>query len=126
MQVKFINGALVIDGPESVNGQAVAPADFSDKPLSVELEDSFYIALDKDGLLARSVSVNIADRKTVAVLVGNWVAEGFHPQPVDLKTYAKHVRALVAARKPAKNEADASAAPADDAGAPAAAGGGDI
>ncbi|WP_434716112.1 hypothetical protein [Paraburkholderia sp. A3RO-2L] len=123
MQVKFINGALVIEGADAVNGQVVNPADFSDKPLSVALEDAFYIALDKDGLLARSVSMNVADRKTVAALVGNWVAEGFHPQPVDLKTYAKHVRALVAARKPAKPEAEGSAAPADDAGAPAAAGG---
>lgn len=55
--------------------------------------------------------MSAADRKTVAALVGNWIAEGFHPQPVDLKTYAKHLRAPVAARKPGKPDvADPAAA----------------
>lgn len=108
MHLKLVNGDVVIEGASGLNGQALSPADFADKPLVVENEPAFYVALGADGLLARSVSVNAADRKTVAALIGNWIAEGFHPQPVDLKVYAKHLRALVAARKPAAAPADAS------------------
>lgn len=124
MQLKLVNGGVVIESAQALNGQALAPADFADKPLTVENEPAFYIALGEDGLLARSVSVNAADRKTVAALVGNWIAEGFHPQPVDLKGYAKHLRALVAARKPGKTDAaDPVAATGGDAGGAAAAAG---
>ncbi|RQR65523.1 hypothetical protein DIE18_03480 [Burkholderia sp. Bp9125] len=129
MQLKLVNGAVVIEGAQALDGQALTPADFADKPLTVENEPAFYIALGEDGLLARSVSVNAADRKTVAALVGNWIAEGFHPQPVDLKTYAKHLRALVAARKPGKTDAadPAAAATAGEPGnPPAGADNGDI
>jgi hypothetical protein len=124
MQLKLVNGAVVIEDAQALNGQALAPADFADKPLTVENEPAFYIALGEAGLLARSVSVNAADRKTVAALVGNWIAEGFHPQPVDLKTYAKHLRALVAARKPGKPDAadPAAAAPGGEQGGPQAGG----
>jgi hypothetical protein len=115
MQLTFSNGALVIEGAQAANGQALTPADFADKPLVVENEPAFYIALGADNLLARSVSVNAADRKTVAALIGNWIAEGFHPQPVDLKGYVKHVRALASARKPAPAPA-APAEPGADAG----------
>jgi hypothetical protein len=130
MQLKISNGAVIIEGAATANGQALEPADFADKALVVENEPAFYIALGADGLLARSVSVNAADRKTVAALVGNWIAEGFHPIPVDLKVYAKHLRALVAARKPAAAPADPATGgePAADAGAEGgkAAGDGDI
>lgn len=112
MQVKMIGNAIVIEPTDA--GQALAPQDFAEKPLTVETEPAFYVALGKTGLLERSVSVTVADRKTVAALVGNWIAEGYQPVPCDLKAYAKHVRNLVNANKPAKTEGDAPAA----AGAP--------
>jgi hypothetical protein len=119
MQLKFANGSLIIEAASSINGQALNPADFADKPLVVENEPAFYVAIGADGVLARSVSVNAADRKTVAALIGNWIAEGFHPVPVDLKQYAKLVRNLATARKPVK---EAEAGGADAGGAPAGAG----
>ncbi|MEX3983843.1 hypothetical protein AB4Y45_33195 [Paraburkholderia sp. EG287A] len=122
MQVKIVNGALVIEGLGADNGQALAPADFADKPQVVENEPAFYVALGADGLLARSVSVNAADRKTVAALVGNWIAEGFHPVPADIKQYAKLVRNLAAARKPVAVKESTEPGATADAGAAAAAG----
>lgn len=117
MQVKLIDGAVVIETSDKTSS-GLTPADFADKGLAVSNEPAFYIALDATGLLARSVSVTVEDRKTVAALVGNWIAEGFQPLPVDLKTYAKHIRNLVAANKPAKADApEGGAAPA--AGEPA-------
>ncbi len=108
MNVKLIDGALVVD-LAGADGKALTPADFADKPLTISNEPAFYIALDDKGIMVRNVSVNIADRKNVAALVGNWIAEGFTPVPVDVKGFAKHVRALVAANKPAKGEGQAPA-----------------
>jgi len=123
MQVRMIDGAIVIESAVG-NGQPLEPKNFADAPLTVDNEPAFYVALDAEGLLARSVSVTTEDRKTVAALVGNWIAEGFQPAPADLKTYAKHVRALVAARKPAKAEGELSQNAAGAAGAGAGADGG--
>lgn len=101
MQVKMIGNAIVIEPSEVA---ALSPQDFADKQVVVESEPAFYVALGQTGLLERSVSVTIEDRKTVAALVGNWIAEGYQPIPCDLKTYARYVRTLVAANKPAKSE----------------------
>lgn len=101
MQVKMIGNAIVIEPSADT---ALTPQDFADKQVVVETEPAFYVALGQSGLLERSVSVTVEDRKTVAALVGNWIAEGYQPIPCDLKTYAKHVRNLVAANKPAKPE----------------------
>lgn len=118
MQVKLIDGAVVIE--PTAQGAALTPSDFGDKQqVAIQVEPAFYIALDKNGLLARSVSVTVEDRKVVAALVGNWIAEGFQPLPVDIKAYAKHVRNLAAAHKPVKAADAGEAAPA----APAAEGG---
>lgn len=117
MQVKMIGGALVIE-PAADAPKALDTKDFADKPLTVETEPAFYVALGKTGLLERSVSVTTEDRKTVAALVGNWIAEGYQPVPCDIRAYAKHIRALAAANKPAKVEAEAGEAQAE---APAAA-----
>ncbi|GBG14887.1 uncharacterized protein NMK_2488 [Novimethylophilus kurashikiensis] len=103
MQVKMIDGAIVIE-PTKVAG--LSPQNFEDKPLTVETEPAFYVALGANGLMERSVSVTVVDRKTVAALVGNWIAEGYQPVPCDLKAYARHVRNLVAANKPAKVETE--------------------
>lgn len=112
MQVKLIDGAVVIETSDKAS-TSLTPSDFADKGLAVSSEPAFYVALDAAGLLVRSVSVTVEDRKTVAALVGNWIAEGFQPLPVDLKTYAKHVRNLVNAGKAAKAEdAPAGAPPA--------------
>lgn len=99
MQVQLIDGAIVISGLNGDQQKGLAPQDFSDKPQTVEIAPAFYVALGADGLMARSVSVTAADRKVVAALVGNWIAEGFQPIPCDIKAYAKHVRALTAAEK---------------------------
>lgn len=118
MQVKVIDNALVIDlGGES---PAMAVKDFSDKALAVSMEPAFYVALGANGLMERCVSVTITDRKAVAALVGNWIAEGFQPVPCDLKLYARHVRNLLAADKAAKAVAEVAPAPATpEAGVPA-------
>ncbi|MBK3780223.1 hypothetical protein G3A43_08130 [Paraburkholderia aspalathi] len=121
MHLKVANGSIIIEAASAINGQALTPADFADKPLVVENEPAFYVAIGADGVLARSVSVNAADRKTVAALIGNWIAEGFHPVPVDVKQYAKLVRNLATARKPVK-EAGTGAADGGEAGAAGAAG----
>lgn len=110
MKINLIDGAIVIDPTQAV--PALTPSDFADKQLVVETAPAFYVALGQTGLMERSVSVTVADRKTVAALVGNWIAEGFQPVPCDIKTYAKHVRNLAAANKPAKADGDAPAAPA--------------
>lgn len=101
MNLKMIEGALVIELGAAAGATALATADFQDKELKVVTEPAFYVALGESGLMERSVSVTAADRKTVAALVGNWIAEGFQPVPCDIKAYAKHVRNLVAAAKPA-------------------------
>lgn len=98
MQVQLIDGAIVISGLDAQQ-KGLSPQDFSDKPLTVETAPAFYVALDANGLMVRSVSVTAADRKVVAALVGNWIAEGFQPVPCDIKAYAKHVRALASAEK---------------------------
>lgn len=104
MQVKLIDNALVIDlGGED---PAMAVKDFSDKAIVVSMEPAFYVALGKTGLMERCVSVTVSDRKAVAALVGNWIAEGFQPAPCDLKLFAKHVRNLLAADKAAKAALD--------------------
>lgn len=112
MKINFIDGSIVIDPTQTA--PALAPADFADKELAVETAPAFYVALGKTGLMERSVSVTVADRKTVAALVGNWIAEGYQPVPCDLKAYAKHVRNLAAANKPAKAEDPAAAPGAGD------------
>lgn len=120
MKIQMIDGAIVIE-PTGETNNSLTPKDFADKPLAVTNEPAFYVALGADGLMKRSVSVTTEDRKTVAALVGNWIAEGFQPTPCDIRAYAKHVRALAAANKPAKEAGeggDGSAAPV----APAAGG----
>lgn len=112
MQLKLIDGALVLETSDKA-GAGLTPADFADKGLAVSNEPAFYIALDADGRMARCVSVTVEDRKNVAAMVGNWIAEGYQPQPVDLASYAKHVRALVKASKPAKVEASEGGAAGD-------------
>lgn len=121
MQVKLIDGAVVIETAETQ--ASLSTQDFADKPLVAEVtaEPAFYVALGKAGLMERCVSVTVADRKTVAALVGNWIAEGFQPVPCDTKTFAKHVRSLVAANKPAKAQSE----PSEAATAPATGEGGD-
>lgn len=135
MNISIINGAIVFD-PTTKNTADLTPGDFADKAVAVTNEPAFYVALDVNGLLARSVSVTVEDRKTVAALVGNWIAEGFQPLPCDIKKYAKYVRDLVAANKPAapaptvKTEGgdnaptggDTGGAPAEGAATPAAGG----
>lgn len=109
MQVQVIDGALVVD----LNGGAqptLAAKDFADAPLTLKVEPAFYIALGTSGLMERSVSVTVIDRKNVAALVGNWIAEGYHPLPVDSKTFGRHVRNLLAATKPAKPTVDVAVA----------------
>lgn len=121
MQVQLIDGAIVISGLDAQQ-KGLSPQDFSDKPLTVETAPAFYVALDANGLMVRSVSVTAADRKVVAALVGNWIAEGFQPVPCDIKAYAKHVRALASAEKSKTVVAGEPAATAETAEAtPAAA-----
>lgn len=107
MNLKMINGALVIEMGADGAVAGLAPADFKDKELAVVTEPAFYVALGANGLIERSVSVTTADRKTVAALVGNWIAEGYQPVPCDIKAFSKHVRNLAAANKPVVVKEDA-------------------
>lgn len=108
MQVQVIDGALVVDLNGGVQ-PTLAAKDFADAPLTLKVEPAFYIALGATGLMERNVSVTVVDRKNVAALVGNWIAEGYHPLPVDAKTFGRHVRNLLAATKPAKPAVDVTA-----------------
>lgn len=45
---------------------------------------TFYAAQDEAGKIVGSVQVGAADRKAVAALVGNWIAQGY---PVSRMTY---------------------------------------
>ncbi len=116
MQVKMMADGSIMLVPAN-REVALAPVDFADKPATVELEPAFYVAVDKEGRMVRSVSVTAEDRKVVAALVGNWIAEGFQPVPCNIKQYAKHVRNLAVALKPTA-DGDAPAAPSAP-GAPA-------
>lgn len=101
MNVQIIDGAVVISGLDQAGGaeaKTLAPSDFTDKSLVVQTEPAFYVALDANGHVIRSVSVTVEDRKVVAALVGNWIAEGFQPIPCDLKNYMKHLRATAKAK----------------------------
>jgi hypothetical protein len=104
MKVRLMGDALLVE-PGSNGGEIDANA-YDNKAVALELEPAYYVALGKTGLMERSVSLTAEDRKVVAALVGGWVAEGFQPLPCDLKGFAKHVRNLVAASKPAKPESD--------------------
>ncbi|MCC5613145.1 hypothetical protein LC612_42335 [Nostoc sp. CHAB 5834] len=111
MHVQMIDGALVVDLGQK-KSEELAPKDFEKTEVTVHHEPAFYVALGSNGLMERNVSVTLEDRKTVAALVGNWIAQGYQPIPVDAKTFAKHVRNLVAANKPAKStEPGAEASP---------------
>lgn len=106
------DGAVLIQ--PKAEGQALAPADFAEKAVTVTNEPAFYVALGADGLMARSVGVTQEDRKVVAALVGNWIAEGFLPTACDVKTYGKHVRNLVAANKPPATKIETASTGAAD------------
>lgn len=130
MHLQMIDGALVISGFSGIaqdTNTDLTPKDFADKPLTVQNEPAFYVALDDAGCVVRSVSVTVEDRKVVAALVGNWIAEGFLPTPCDLKGYTKHLRntaKIKAAAEPAAApagtpEASSAASVATDAADPA-------
>jgi hypothetical protein len=116
MKLQVIDGGLVIHQGQD---QKLSTENFADKNITVQLEPAFYVALGADGLMVRSVSVTLEDRKTVAALVGNWIAEGFQPIPCDIKAFAKHVRVLAAANKPAPKVEVTGAAAGDTGGATA-------
>lgn len=120
MQVKLQDGTIVI---EPSNKQSLVNVDeLKAKGLLNVVEPSYYVALDANGLLARSVLATTEDRIAVAQLVANWIAEGFQPKVVDLKTFARHVRELVAANKAPKAEAGEQQPQAPAGDAPAAGG----
>lgn len=124
MKLQMIDGAIVISMDQAGAVTGLAPADFKDKELKIETEPAFYVALGATGLLERSVSVTTADRKTVAALVGNWIAEGYQPVPCDIKAFSKHVRNLAAANKPAVVKTEGAPVDGSDASAAGAGAGG--
>lgn len=105
LQLTVAEGALTV----SMAGQKdnkLTTADFAEKPLTVALvtETCFYVASNEEGLMERCVSSTIADRATVAAMVGNWVAEGFNVQRVTRKELKKFIAKLDTLAKEASQE----------------------
>lgn len=72
-----------------------SPAMFNEKPCSVSAEKSelsFYVAIDDQGGMVRCVTECNLDRKNVASIVGNWLAEGYSVERRDAKGMAKLLR----------------------------------
>lgn len=122
--IQIIDGKAVIDLNPGTP-KSLTPEDFAGKDVVVKVEPAFYVALGENGLLVRTVSVALEDRKTVAALVGNWIAEGFTPVPCDIKTFAKHVAALNKAQKAAAPVKTEDGAPTGDGAAAGGAPAGD-
>lgn len=97
------SGVSVVMHPEKE--QKLTPQNFETAPVSVPAagEMAFYGAFNEQGAMERCVSSHIGDRKVVAALVGNWVAEGYNVQRMARKEMVKQLRKIDAA---AKEEAD--------------------
>lgn len=81
-----------------------SPAMFNEKPCSVAAEKpelSFYVAIDDQGSMARCVTECNLDRKNVASIVGNWLAEGYSVERRDAKGVAKLLRMHQASKQAA-------------------------
>lgn len=86
----------VINLTVGMPSRTMTPETFADKQCAVQdrpAEIAFYVALDGNRALVRSVSDSLTDRKNVASLIGNWVAEGYIVERHDLKSMAKLLRA---------------------------------
>ncbi len=103
------SGVSVVMHPEKE--QKLSPQNFESAPVSVPAagETAFYGAFNEQGAMERCVSSHIGDRKVVAALVGNWVAEGYNVQRMTRKEMVKQLRKIEAA---AKEEADRAIAQA--------------
>ena len=97
------SGVSVVMHPEKE--RKLTPQNFETAPVSVPAagETAFYGAFNEQGAMERCVSSHIGDRKVVAALVGNWVAEGYNVQRMARKEMVKQLRKIDAA---AKEEAD--------------------
>jgi hypothetical protein len=93
----------------------LATADFQDKPLTVAPAGApfFYVALNENGVMERCVANSLADRKTIAALVGNWVAEGYLVERCSTKVLMKHLRVIDKADKVKEGEPAGEPAAAD-------------
>lgn len=106
LSIQVVDGALVI-GQASPAEQSLRPEQFAEQSLVVPAPaPGFYVALDADGVLVRSVSVTVADRVVTAALVGNWVAQGLKVAHCDLKQLQKHLRKLDATQKAGAGEVE--------------------
>lgn len=103
------SGVSVVMHPEKE--QKLSPQNFEAAPVSVQSAGDvcFYGAFNEQGVMERSVTSHIGDRKVVAALVGNWVAEGYSVERMTRKEMVKQLRKIEAA---AKEEADRAIAQA--------------
>lgn len=125
VQEVSISADSVVVKMASTTERKLQPADFSsasDPRVILEpAEVAFYVAMNEDGKIERSVMASAADRQVVAALVGNWIAEGFDVKRISAKEYIKHLRVMVASAS-AKIEpqgGDAQGSDAAASGAPA-------
>lgn len=86
------SGLQVVFGGQNTG---LTPESFGAQPCSAVIESMqpvFYVALDEKGNLVRSVTKCHTDRKNVAAIVGNWLAEGFLVNCCDMKGMMKLLR----------------------------------
>lgn len=113
------SGVSVVMHPEKE--QKLSPQNFEAAPVSVQSAGDvcFYGAFNEQGVMERSVTSHIGDRKVVAALVGNWVAEGYSVERMTRKEMVKQLRKIEAAAKEEADRAIIQAAGAPEAGQPA-------
>ena len=111
-EVAVSEGSVVVSMGSPPVDRKLEINDFAEKPQTIvpPVEMSFYVALNAQGVLERCVSTATVDRKAVAALIGNWVAEGYLPALVSPKELTKLLRDVEKLAKDRKALAEAAAA----------------
>jgi hypothetical protein len=101
VQVSVTDGEILVQmQPKDVKLGATAFAEREIISLPA-IVPGYYIALDDQGVMQRCVADCVPDKKVVAALVGNWVADGFDVMRVARKELVKHLRKIESMSKEA-------------------------
>jgi hypothetical protein len=108
MQVSVSDGQVLVQMKQ--DDQKLGHLDFATREV-INLPaptPGYYIAIDENGVMHRCVADCLPDKKVVAALVGNWVADGFNVMRVGRKELMKHLRKLESSSKAASGSSDAT------------------